>query len=67
MYQLRGAVIFIPEERVGLVRRAARWENQICCLVLSMSLARFEVFRIPKASDTPMFKCKDEEMVRSHQ
>lgn len=33
-----------------------RRENKICFLVLFLS--RFEILRIPKASDTPVFKCK---------
>lgn len=36
-------------------------------LVLSMSSACFEVFGIPKASNTPVFKCENKEMVHSHQ
>ena len=53
-------MILIREKSIGLGgRRADRWENQIYFLVLSMSLACFEVFRIPKASDTPRFKRKN--------
>lgn len=37
--------------------RRTEWKNQICFLVLSVSC--FEVFRIPKASDTPLFECKN--------
>lgn len=37
--------------------RRTEWKNQICFPVLSVSC--FEVFRIPKASDTPLFECKN--------
>lgn len=37
--------------------RRTGWKNQICFPVLSLSC--FEVFSIPKASDTPLFECKN--------
>lgn len=61
MYQFHGAVIFIPEERVGLVRGAQPDGKTRSAFWSFVSLAHFEMFRISKASDTPMFKCKDEE------